>query len=158
LVVANLGDNNVSVLLGNGDGTFQDQVTFSTGTAPRFLAATEISGDGLPDLLVANEGGPSLSVMLNRRAAALVVTTTSLVASPNPSVFGAPVQLTASVLPDTVSGTVDFKEKDDLACLERIRSLVARARGIEGSRDQGIEGSRDRGATQVAPRSGRPKA
>ena len=31
LVVANYGSNTVSVLLGNGNGTFQTQQTFATG-------------------------------------------------------------------------------------------------------------------------------
>ena len=36
LVVANDSSDTVSVLLGNGDGTFQAQQTFATGTMPRF--------------------------------------------------------------------------------------------------------------------------
>ena len=35
LAVANYGDNTVSVLLGNGDGTFQPQVTYAVGIDPR---------------------------------------------------------------------------------------------------------------------------
>ncbi|HZQ42640.1 MAG TPA: acyl-CoA carboxylase subunit beta [Acidobacteriaceae bacterium] len=40
-----------------------------------------------------------------------------------------------------VSGTVDFKEKDDEACVERLRSLVGKIGGRQGSgnRDQGSE-------------------
>ena len=34
LAVANVGDNTVSVLLGNGDGTFQPQVTYAVGIGP----------------------------------------------------------------------------------------------------------------------------
>ena len=34
LAVANDGDNTVSVLLGNGDGTFQPQVTYAVGSDP----------------------------------------------------------------------------------------------------------------------------
>ena len=34
LAVANDGDNTVSVLLGNGDGTFQPQVTYAVGIVP----------------------------------------------------------------------------------------------------------------------------
>ncbi len=47
-----------------------------------------------------------------------------------------------------VSGTIDFHEKDDGACLERLRSLVGkygkvdREEGTEASRHQGIKGAR----------------
>jgi hypothetical protein len=50
------GDNSsVGVLLGNGDGTFQTAVTYSSGgyTALSVVVA-DVNGDGKPDLLVAN--------------------------------------------------------------------------------------------------------
>ena len=54
LVVANYGSNTVSVLLGNGNGTFQAQQTFATGTIPYSVAVADVNGDGKPDLVVAN--------------------------------------------------------------------------------------------------------
>src|SRR5438105_6556973 len=54
LAVANAGDNTVSVLLGNGDGTFQAARTFSAGTNPQSVAVGDFNGDGLHDLAVAN--------------------------------------------------------------------------------------------------------
>src|SRR5208283_742754 len=39
LAVANTGSNDVSVLLGNGDGTFQNQVPYATGTEPSAIVA-----------------------------------------------------------------------------------------------------------------------
>jgi hypothetical protein len=48
----------VSVLLGNGDGTFQAALTYTTGgVGPLSVAVADVNGDGKPDLLVANEGG-----------------------------------------------------------------------------------------------------
>jgi hypothetical protein len=63
LVVANRCGNNgclneslVSVLLGNGDGTFQTAVTYgSGGLFTSSVAAADVNGDGKPDLLVAND-------------------------------------------------------------------------------------------------------
>jgi hypothetical protein len=62
LLIANLCvDNNcatgsVSVLLGNGDGTFQSAVAYGTGGLDTFsIAVADVNGDGKPDLLVANE-------------------------------------------------------------------------------------------------------
>jgi hypothetical protein len=57
LAVANYGDNNVSVLLGNGDGTFQDAVNYAAGTYPSSVAVGDFNGDGTQDLAVANASG-----------------------------------------------------------------------------------------------------
>ena len=54
LAVANSGSNDVSVLLGNGDGTFRDQATYPVGTDPVALVAGDFTGDGRTDLAVAN--------------------------------------------------------------------------------------------------------
>jgi hypothetical protein len=54
LVVANYGSNTVGVLLGNGDGTFQTQVSFGVGNGPIAVAARDFNGDGKLDLAVAN--------------------------------------------------------------------------------------------------------
>ena len=64
LVVANEGNNTVSVLLGNGNGTFQAQQTFATGTSPDSVAVADFNGDGKPDLVVANVGSNTVSVLL----------------------------------------------------------------------------------------------
>jgi hypothetical protein len=46
----------VSVLLGNGDGTFQPAVSYSSGgTATLSVAIADLNGDGRPDLVVANQ-------------------------------------------------------------------------------------------------------
>ena len=69
--VANSGSDDVSVLLGNGDGTFQSPRHFAVGTRPVSLAVGDINRDGRLDLAVANEGMPfpyaplgSVSVLL----------------------------------------------------------------------------------------------
>jgi|SRR5579859_524768 len=56
LVVANdsaVVANGISVLLGNGDGTFQPAVNYPTAS-PTWVAVGDLDGDGVPDIAVAN--------------------------------------------------------------------------------------------------------
>jgi hypothetical protein len=63
LAVANWS-NNVSVLLGNGDGTFQAPQNFATAGNPSSVAVGDFNGDGRPDLAVANSSSNNVSVLL----------------------------------------------------------------------------------------------
>ena len=54
LVSANQGDNTVSILLGNSDGSFNPQVTYATGPAPTAVVVGDFNGDGNLDLAVTN--------------------------------------------------------------------------------------------------------
>src|SRR5882672_812083 len=56
LAVANKGSNSVSILLGNGDGTFTTKSTPSAGRAANWIAVGDFNEDGIPDLAVANGG------------------------------------------------------------------------------------------------------
>jgi hypothetical protein len=66
------GTSGVSVLLGNGDGTFGAAHLFTAGLHPRALAVGDFRGDGILDLAVANEGtfpdyrDSSVSVLLGK--------------------------------------------------------------------------------------------
>ena len=48
------GTSTVSVLLGNGDGTFQPQVTYAVGSSPDAIVAGDFTDNGHVDLAVAN--------------------------------------------------------------------------------------------------------
>jgi hypothetical protein len=45
----------VGVLIGNGDGTFQPVVTYTAGNGAQSVAIADLNGDGVPDLVTANE-------------------------------------------------------------------------------------------------------
>jgi len=54
-VVANYSGNNVSVFLGNGDGTFQPAVNYAVGQNPTSVAVADFNRDGKLDLAVSNQ-------------------------------------------------------------------------------------------------------
>jgi hypothetical protein len=78
LAVPNWGDgsgDSVSVLLGNGDGTFTTQVQYETGIGPASVIAADMNLDGCIDLVVTNNGphgtntpgtGATVSILLGK--------------------------------------------------------------------------------------------
>jgi len=64
--VVNIDDATVSILLGNGDGSFAPQQLVPVGFAPRGVAVLDADGDGDTDIVNTNSGaGGSLSILLN---------------------------------------------------------------------------------------------
>jgi hypothetical protein len=63
---ADINDDTVSILLGNGDGSFQNRITVNVGGVPRGIAVLDFDGDGLLDIATANNGGAgSVSLIRN---------------------------------------------------------------------------------------------
>ena len=52
------------MLLGNGNGTFQTQVTYAAGNAPYALASGDFNLDRKPDPVVANHTDCTVSILL----------------------------------------------------------------------------------------------
>ena len=82
----------ISLLLGNGDGTFQSHVEFQTGSTPVSVSAGDFNADGALDLAVANQFDATVSILLNTGG-----DTVSLVSSKNPAHTGESVTFTATV-------------------------------------------------------------
>jgi hypothetical protein len=64
VVVTDAGSNKVTVLLGNGAGSFQSAVSYAVGQNPVGVAVGDFNGDGKLDLAVANNYSNSVSVLL----------------------------------------------------------------------------------------------
>jgi hypothetical protein len=66
LAVVNIDDATVSILLGLGDGFFEQQQVIAVDSQPRCVAVLDVDGDGDTDVVNTNSAGSgSLSLMLN---------------------------------------------------------------------------------------------
>ncbi len=93
--------NVVSLLLGNGDGTFGTHPTlFGAGYLSYSAVVGDFNGDGAADLAVANGGSNTVSLLLNVQGTAI-----SFTSSGNPSEYGTSVKLTASVAESVSNGS-----------------------------------------------------
>jgi hypothetical protein len=93
LVVVNSGSNNLTVLLNNGAATFTAATgsPITVGTTPLFVATADLNKDGKLDLVVANSGSNSLSVLLGNGDGTFTATAGSPVAvgtTPNSVAIG----------------------------------------------------------------------
>ena len=94
----------VFVDYGNGDGTFRSGQIFSANYE-FYPAVADLNGDGRTDLIFVTAKTPGVGVVLGQELPAAGIT---LASSPNPSSYGQPVTLTATVTPSSATGTVQF--------------------------------------------------
>ncbi len=76
ICVANINDSTVSVLLGNGDGTFATQTTIATSNAPRGIVVLDVDGDGDMDIVNTCAIGNNFNVHFNNGLGAFGTTFT----------------------------------------------------------------------------------
>jgi len=93
LVTTNISSNTLSILLGNGDGTFQDHVQFQVCQEPRALALADFNHDEHADVALACSGGDEIAVLFGRGNG-------KFEEGPHYPVFRTPVSLTS----DDVNG------------------------------------------------------
>jgi hypothetical protein len=63
LVTANYYTDNLSLLLGNGDGTFGAATYFGVGSGPYTVAVADFNGDGNSDVVTANQYSNNVSIL-----------------------------------------------------------------------------------------------
>lgn len=64
VVTANSQDNTVSLLRGNGDGTFHQPLRYVAGINPQAIATGDFNGDGKPDIAIASEIALGIQIFL----------------------------------------------------------------------------------------------
>ena len=63
VIVANTAATSLSVLIGNGDGTFKPQALLPLTGSPSSLAIADVNGDGKPDLLATDQTNNLIDVL-----------------------------------------------------------------------------------------------
>jgi VCBS repeat protein len=66
LAVSNFNSDDVSVLIGLGDGSFLPETRFRAAMSAAAVVTGDFNGDGRRDLAVANVGADSVSILLNQ--------------------------------------------------------------------------------------------
>ena len=66
MVVANSGDDTITVRLCLDNGTFGQANTYPVGREPVAVRTTDFNGDGFEDIAVANFGTNTVSVLINQ--------------------------------------------------------------------------------------------
>jgi hypothetical protein len=66
VVTANSGDNTITLLRGNGFGSFNIPYNYTVGLNPYSVAIGDINGDGRPDIVTANSGDNTVTVLSNK--------------------------------------------------------------------------------------------
>ena len=72
IATPNFNSNNVSVLLGIGDGSFAAATNFAVGTGPYSVAIGDFNGDGKADIAAANINSNNVSVLLGTGSGSFV--------------------------------------------------------------------------------------
>jgi len=80
------GPGTVTILLGNGDGTFTvSPATLTAGNVPWAMAAADLNGDGFIDLVVANQTGKNLTIFMGNGDGTFTLTNSSPATGNDPS-------------------------------------------------------------------------
>ena len=66
LITTNISSNTISLLFGNGDGTFRDQIQVRVCQEPRSLAIDDFNHDSQLDLVLACSGSDQVSILFGR--------------------------------------------------------------------------------------------
>ena len=110
LIVANSADNNVSVLLGNIDGTFQNQATYPlvapTDKNPVWIATGDFNVTKSPnlDIAVANKDSKTVSILLGQSDPVTGVPNGTFAAGTDVATGNSPVSVVAANFHNRVSG------------------------------------------------------
>ena len=96
LAVANRGDDNISILRGNGDGTFTLAANYAVDAGPSSIISVDLNGDAIPGLVTANRFDSTASVLLAQDENDAPTGSIAIDESPWTDVVGISLTLTAA--------------------------------------------------------------
>jgi hypothetical protein len=105
ILTANYGTGAVGIMLGQAGGGFASPSTYSigAGSSPSGIALGDVNGDGRADIVTANVGSSTVSVLLNTGTytplATVRPTAADITLAPNPAHHAFTVQLPAGLAP-----------------------------------------------------------
>jgi uncharacterized protein (TIGR03437 family) len=99
LAVANVSDNTVTILLGNGTGGFSSAGTVATGNGPTAIATADFNSDMKADLAVANIDSGTVTILLGDGTGGFTSPPLTLIAGKFPVAILA-IDLNANGIPD----------------------------------------------------------
>ncbi len=109
IVTANRFSNDVSLLLGSGNGTFQAQQRFNVGLRPISIKVADLNLDGIQDLVTANFSSGDVSLLLGNGDGTFQVERRIFINASFPA-FVAIADVNADGLLDLVVANVDSTE------------------------------------------------
>ena len=122
LITTNIGDSSLSILFGNGDGTFKEQVQLRAAKEPRALTLNDFNGDGLLDIAVACSGSDQIALFYG-------LANGTFGTGPRYGVHKSPVSIT--------SGDINGDHKPDLVMALRNDKLKVLLGGGDGTFSDG---------------------
>ena len=107
-------NNTFAVILGKGDGTFQSEVTYPTGTDAAQGALGDLNHDGYLDIVVPNKDDQTVSVYLNNHDGTFAPAVTYLAAYVfNPPVYHYPEPIDVTIADLNNDGNLDVIVADN---------------------------------------------
>jgi hypothetical protein len=65
LIGSYLNSNELTIALGNGNGTFQNGITTTVGNYPRYITSGDINGDNIADVVLSSNGSNQAYVLIS---------------------------------------------------------------------------------------------
>lgn len=126
--------NSIAIFTGQANGSWSTPTYFPVGANPIGLVATDLDGNGTPDLATANYVDRSVSILRNLAPAANPHLSLSI---PSAAMQGTPLTVTVTArdssgqIASNFTGTVRFKSSDRLAQLPAEYSFTAADQGVK---------------------------